>query len=146
MSIREIEPNDPRENYSYSTGGLRFILRSKYSVQFDPTGIELWGSPQTADSLVTLKPGEWITVKGQVVIRELQGISDASAEVREPSTRVAAETEVEVAAQFVSGGKEYFFDAATSTEDPVCHPTSNSPVEFCPLKLILVKNSETVQK
>lgn len=75
-SIGEIEPPDPNKSYSYRTGGLRFMLRGKDSAYAASPGVELWGSPQMADSLATLKPGEWISVKGQLSVLDWQRVLD----------------------------------------------------------------------
>jgi hypothetical protein len=143
-SIREIEPTDPHENYSYRTGGLRFQLRGKDSTYSASPGIPLWGSPQMPDSLATVKPGEWITIKGTITIADWQRVLDGKGEVREQEIAPGTEAQVEIAPQFVSGGAEYFFDAATDYERRVCHPSGSSAV--IPLKFALVKGSGSIQK
>ena len=143
-SIREIEPTDPHENYSYRTGGLSFHLQGKDSAYSASPGIPLWGSPQMPDSLATLKPGEWITFKGMITIADWERVFDDEGEVRERAIPPGTEAQVEIAPQFVSGGAEYFFDAATDYERRVCHPSGSSAV--IRLKFTLVKESGSVQK
>jgi hypothetical protein len=143
-SIREIEPTDPHENYSYRTGGLRFQLQGKDSAYSASPWIPLWGSPQMPDSMATLKPGEWITIKGMITIADWQRVLDDKGEVREQEIAPGTEAQVEVAPQFVSGGAEYFFDAATEYERRVCHPAGSSAV--IPVKFTLVRESQSVKK
>jgi len=61
--LSDLQPSSESQQFSYLNLGLQ--------VRFSPTGpgvgwVELYGSPEREDSIITLKPREWVQVKAKV--------------------------------------------------------------------------------
>lgn len=136
-SIREIEPENSHADYSYSEGGLVFELRAQDAMYFTSGGLQLWGSREKPGSMIDLRPGEWVELRGETSIRDWRRVLDSSGNVREEAVPPGTRIEVALCATFISGGAEYFFNASTQEESRVCHASGTSVTGT--VKLTIVK-------
>jgi hypothetical protein len=119
-SLREVEPRDPKLDYSWRTLGIRLHgIVGQERWQYSAGRVVLYGSKQTG-TLLRLKPSEWITVHMTGKFGDTRYTVEPHDKIIETKIPVGVRLSVKLRAGFFESFSTSEYDARTRRETKTC--------------------------